>query len=75
MNKLQRLEDLRSLYRSTFGEWALQTGHLHKIRDSVQENGGLEEAQERTTVAETAYRDVRNRLVEEMQLAPIAEGR
>lgn len=73
MKKLNRLEDLRSLYRSAFGEWASQTGRLHKIRDSAQESGGLEEAQERTTEAEAAYRDVRNRLVEEMVAGTCSE--
>lgn len=61
-----RLEDLRSLYRSTFEEWASQVGHLDAIRDSACEGDGLRETQERTTAAEARYRKVRNRLVQEM---------
>ena len=66
MNKFNRLEDLRSLYRSTFEEWASQVVQLDEIRASAQEGQGLREAQQRTAQAETGYRDVRNRLVEEM---------
>jgi len=66
MNKLNRLETLRCLYRSTFEEWASQIGQLDEIRDSAQEGHGLREAQQRTAQAEAGYRGVRNRLVEEM---------
>ena len=72
-NKLNRLDDLRSLYRSTFGEWASQEGRFQGIRDSDQEGCGIEEARVRATEAEAAYRDVRNRLVDEMQTTPIVE--
>jgi len=64
MNRFNRLEDLRSLYRSTFEEWASQVGQLDEIRHSAQEGHGLREAQQRTAQAEAGYRDVRNRLVE-----------
>jgi len=66
MNKFNRLEDLRSLYRSKFEEWASQVGQLDEIRDSAQEGHGFGEARQRTAQAEAGYRDVRNRLLEEM---------
>ena len=66
MNRFNRLNNLRSLYRSTFDEWASQVVRLDEISASAQEGRGLRAAQQRTAQAETGYRDVRNRLVEEM---------
>ena len=66
MNKFNRLEDLRSLYRSTFEEWASQVGQLDEIRGSAQEGQGLREALQRTARAEAGYRCARSRLAEEM---------
>jgi hypothetical protein len=66
MDKFNRLEDLRSLYRSTFREWASQVAQLDEIRDSVQAGDGFREAEERTAHAEAGYRHARNRLVDEM---------
>ncbi len=66
-----QLEDLRSLYRSAFDEWASQVRRLGDIRDSVQENATLEQAQDHlTTSAEAHYRDARNRLAAVMVSEP-----
>ena len=77
MNKFNRLEDLRFLYRSTFGEWVSQVAQLGEIRDSAHKGNGLQETEERTAQAEAGYRDARNRLVDEMDAAgcsaPVAE--
>lgn len=66
MNKLSHLEDLRSLYRSTFEAWASQVSQLDKIRASAPQGQGLSDALQRTAQADMEHRDVRNRLVEEM---------
>lgn len=66
MNKLIRLEQLRSLYRSTFEEWVSQVGRLDQIRDSAHEGHALREIQGSTTTAEGCYREVRNQLAKEM---------
>ncbi|MEQ1884803.1 MAG: hypothetical protein ABL967_07050 [Bryobacteraceae bacterium] len=66
MNKFRRLEDLRSLYRSTFQEWATQVGLLDKLRASAPGAHGLSDAQRRAEQADAEHRDVRNRLVEAM---------
>ena len=66
MNRLNRLESLWSLYRSTFGAWALEVGRFHQMHDTASKRRALKEAQNRATEAEVAHRDVRNRLAEEM---------
>ncbi len=66
MNKLGQLEYLRSLYRSTFEEWALQVGRLDEIRDLAHEGGAVGGTQEGIASAEARYRDVRNQLASEM---------
>ena len=66
MNKPEQLEDLRALYRAGFQAWASQVGYLDQIQKSVPESGVLQDAQCRTIAAEAGYREVRNRLAEEM---------
>jgi hypothetical protein len=66
MTEPKQTEDLQALYRTAFDEWALQVGRLDRIRGSAPEEGVLEEAQRRTVAAEASYRDLRNRLTEEM---------
>ena len=60
------LEDLRTLYRAAFDEWATQVRHLGSVRDSGPEGSVLAAAKFSATSAETHYREVRNRLSEEM---------
>ena len=62
MNKLGQLEYLRSLYRSTFEEWASQVGRLDEIRDLAHEGSALGGTPGSIASAEARYRDVRNRL-------------
>ena len=66
MNENKPLEDLRALYRAAFEDWTLQAGRLERLRDSAPNDSVLGDAQRRTAQAETGYREVRNRLADEM---------
>lgn len=53
---------LREEYRSAFNEWAFQVNHLHAV--IANEPQFVREAQEKVAMAELAYRNTRNRLIE-----------
>jgi hypothetical protein len=72
MNRLKQLEELWSLYRTAFGEWASQVGRLDVIRRTAPESGVLEGERCRVAAAETRYREIRNRLVDEMVACRVA---
>jgi hypothetical protein len=57
---------LRARYRGAFGEWALQVNRLQAIVSSQSDTSVVREAEERAVSAETAYRQTRDRLTEDL---------
>jgi isocitrate dehydrogenase len=61
-------EKLRKNYKGAFEEWALQVSRLQAVSDG----SAMKEAQERAAAAEIAYRDSRDRLMDDMGWTPNA---
>jgi hypothetical protein len=61
-------EKLRKDYKGAFDEWALQVSRLQAASDG----SATKEAQERAAAAEIAYRDSRDRLMDDMGWTPNA---
>jgi hypothetical protein len=66
------LERLRADYKGAFDEWALQVSLFLVAITSSPDSRVVREAEERVAVAESAYRETRNRLTDSM-LVPSAE--
>jgi hypothetical protein len=57
-------EQLRKDYKGAFDEWALQVSRLQAIAGSTSDD--MKEAEDRAAAAESAYRDSRDRLTNDM---------
>jgi hypothetical protein len=68
------LESLRADYKEAFGEWVLQVNRLQAVTGSVP-SGFVKEAAERAADAENAYRNIRNRLTDNMAVESTGAGR
>jgi hypothetical protein len=55
--------DLHADYREAFGEWAQQV----RLLQSLGQKPGQEEAEARVAAAEMVYRQIRDRLSDEME--------
>lgn len=61
-----KTERLRADYQGAFHEWALQVSRLQAAGGSTPGSFVRKEAEDRVAAAETAYRDTRDRLTEDM---------
>ena len=64
----EKTDRLRADYKDAFDAWALQVSHLQAVMDSAPGGPVLSDAEERVATAETAYRDSRDRLTDEMMV-------
>jgi len=62
----KRSELLRADYRKAFRQWASQVARLHVAQDSGPGAGAVADAREQTRKAETAYREARDRMADDM---------
>jgi hypothetical protein len=59
-------ERLRADYQGAFDEWALQVSSLQAIASSASDGFVMKEAEARVAAAEIAYRDTRDRLIDDL---------
>jgi hypothetical protein len=57
---------LRAHYNDAFQTWAIQVNHLHAVIESSPARDVVHKAEEQAAAAEVAYRESRDRLVEEL---------
>lgn len=58
---------LRAEYNGAFHEWAFEVNRLHRINQDAADSSVIEQAQDRVAEAEISYREVRDRLTDEIQ--------
>jgi hypothetical protein len=71
-----RSERLRKDYKGAFDEWALQVSRLQAIAGPASEatSDDMKEAEDLAAAAEIAYRDSRDRLMDDMGWTPPSVG-
>jgi len=58
---------LRAEYNGAFHEWAFEVNRLHQINQDAVDSSVIEQAQDRVAEAEISYREVRDRLTDQIQ--------